>query len=420
MRIKQLSVLLLLFGWISLQAQTSTKLTGTVIGTANSFDYVTNQCSTTANKAANAFDNNLNTIFASCVRTGGWVGLDLGKQCVITKVAYCPRTGYGSRMVLGLFEGANNADFGDAVPLLLINTAPSENVLTQQTVSNTKGFRYVRYVGPNDMKCNVAELAFYGYQSTGTSTKLSQLTNIPTVVIHTVNAQDIVDKENYIKGIVSVISNNGASVLTDSLEIKGRGNASWGFPKKPYRIKLYKKAALLGMPATAKNWTLINNWGDKTLMRNLLAFDLSQRLEMPYTPAGKPVDVILNGEYKGTYQLCDQIEVGTGRVDIDKLKSTDITTPNITGGYLIEMDAYANTESLWFSSSRTGIPVTIKAPDDKDIVVQQTSYITSHFNAMENAVYAYNYTDPVNGYRKYLDVETFIRHFLVGELSTLR
>ncbi|HEY5499210.1 MAG TPA: CotH kinase family protein, partial [Bacteroidales bacterium] len=100
-----------------------------------------------------------------------------------------------------------------------------------------------------------------------------QLTNIPTVYIQTKNRQDITSKDIYLKGIVTIVSENGSSIFTDSIQIKGRGNASWSFPKKPYRMKLYNKANLLGMPAKAKDWTLINNYGDKTLMRNLLAFD---------------------------------------------------------------------------------------------------------------------------------------------------
>ena len=396
---------------------TPTKLLGKVIGTTDCFDYGNNLCSAVVNTPANAFDNDFTTIFASCARSGGWVGLDLGEPYVITSVAYCPRLGNGTRMVLGVFEGANHADFGDAVPIFMITAEPSQNVLTQQDINCSRGFRYVRYVGPNDAKSNVADLVFYGYKGIGDNSLLPTPSNLPAVIIHTTNAQDIVSKDVYLKGIVSVISNNGKTLFTDSLEIKGRGNASWDFPKKPYRMKLYNKASLLELPATAKSWTLINNYGDKTLMRNLIAFDLSQRLDMPYTPAGKPVDVFLNGEYKGTYQLCDQIEVGSNRVEVDKLKPADIALPNLSGGYFVEMDAYAYTEALWFSSTRGHIPVTIKSPDEDAIVPQQKTYISTHFNAMESAVYASNYKDVTSGYRKYIDVETMIRHFLVGEIS---
>ena len=285
------------FFWVcfSSNGQTPLLLNGTVIGTQETFDYSINQCSTTANTASLVFDNNLSTFFATCNRSGGWVGLDFGEPCVISEVAYCPRTGFGNRMVLGVFEGTNLPDFGDAIPLFTVTQSPPDNQMTMKTVAGSKAFRYVRYIGPYDVKCNVAEVKFYGHKNGGTNAQLPQTTNIPTVSIHTTNAQDVVDRVTYIKGIITIVSDNGKSVFTDSLEIRGRGNFSWNFPKKPYRIKLYNKASLLGMPSTSKNWTLINNYGDKTLMRNLLAFDLSQRFEIPYSPSGNPVDLYLKG-----------------------------------------------------------------------------------------------------------------------------
>lgn len=399
------------------QAQVAEKLTGTIIGTTDCVDYTDFSLSTTVNTAANLFDNDFNTIFATYQRSGGWAGLDLGKKYIITKVAFCPRSDWNSRMVLGMFEGANNPDFGDAVPLTLISEAPAYSQFTEKTVNCSRGFRYVRYIGPSDVRCNVAELAFFGYEGKGDDKALHQLTNLPTVTIHTKDAADIVEKEVYLKGIVSIISENGTQIYTDSLDVRGRGNASWGFPKKPYRMKLYKKTNLLGMPAKEKNWTLINNYGDKTLMRNLLAFDLSRRMEMPYTSVGIAVDVVLNGEYKGTYQLCDQIEVASGRVEVEKMNENDVSLPNLTGGYFLEMDAYAYTELSWFESAQKKIPVTIKYPKDDEIVPAQTNYIVSHFNAMETALFGYSFANPTNGYRKYIDVPTFIRHFLVGEIS---
>ncbi len=415
---KKFSVLFVTLSFfIQLNAQTAVKLSGTVIGSTESFDYDLNSCSSTVNTIINAFDGNLQTIFASCQPSGGWVGLDLGEKHIITKVAFCPRVSQSARMRLGVFEGANNPDFGDAIPLTIISDSPVQSVLTSQSVNCSKGFRYVRYIGPSDAKCNLSELEFWGFKGEGDNSQLSQITNIPTVVIHTTNAQDIVDKEVYLKGIVSVISENGSKIYTDSLEVKGRGNASWTFPKKPYRMKLYKKASLLGLPAVEKSWTLINNYGDKTLMRNLLAFDLSKRLEIPYTPAGKPVDVFLNGEYKGNYQLCDQIEVATNRVEVEKMKITDVSLPELSGGYLIEMDAYANQEISWFTSAKNAIPVTIKYPKDDEIVFAQSQYIKTHFDLMENTVYTSDFRNLITGYRKYFDTKTFLRQFLVGEIS---
>lgn len=415
---KPITLFLFIFGIYQLTAQnTPSKLSGSIIGTTSYFDYSTSTCSTTVNTVANVFDGDLTNTFATCNPSGGWVGLDLGEPCVITKVAFCPRPGQAQAMLLGVFEGSNNPDFGDAIPLYLINQTPLQNSLTFQPITCSKGYRYVRYIGPSNASCNVAEIEFHGYKAVGDNSNIPQTTNLPTVIIHTTNAQDIVNKDLYIKGIVSIISDNGTKIYTDSLDIKGRGNASWNFPKKPYKIKLYNKVSLLGLPAKEKTWTLINNYGDKTLMRNLLADDLSKKLEMPYTPAARPVDVFLNGEYKGNYQLSDQVEVATGRVDVEKLKTSDITLPNLGGGYLIEMDAYAYQEMSWFTSILEGVPVTIHNPKDDEIVPTQSAFIKSHFEKMEAALFAANYTDVTDGFRKYIDTETFLRHFLVGEMS---
>ena len=408
------ATLILSFIVFTIQAQ---KLNGTVIGEFDSFDYAPYSCSTVVNTPHNVFDGNLNNTYAACDRDNGWVGLDLGEPHVITGVAYCPRIAHRERLQLGMFEGANNPDFGDAIPIYMITDVPAENVLTKKTVSNSRAFRYVRYKGPADTRCNIAEVEFYGAKSAGDDSNLFQLTNLPTVIVHTVDEKDVVEKELYLKGIITVISENGTTVFTDSTEIRGRGNASWSFPKKPYRIKLYNKASLLGNPAVEKSWTLINNYGDKTLMRNLLAFDLSKKVELPYTPAGKPVDVILNGQYKGTYQLSDQIEVAKGRVEVEKMAKTTVALPDLAGGYFVEIDAYAYSELSWFVSAMNKIPVTIKYPKDDDINAAQTKYITDHFNLLESAVFSSGFTNPTTGYRKYLDTETFLRHFLVGELS---
>ena len=404
---------------LAIHAQTSEKLPATnIIGTAVSVNYDTNAPSTTVNTKENAFDGKLDTYFASYERSGTWVGLDLGEKHIITKVAYAPRNdqiGPG-RIVLGMFEGANNPDFSDAIPLLMVTEAPPLGRMTEQDIYCSRGFRYVRYVGPNDVRCNVAEVAFYGYKGAGNNTRLHQLTNLPTIVISTVNAAEIVSKDVFRNGFISIINND--SIYSDLLEIRGRGHASWGFPKKPYRIKFRNKVNLFGFPAKARTWTLINNWGDKTFMRNLLAFNISKRIEMDFTPAAIPVDLILNGEYKGTYVLCDQIEINTGRVDVQEMTANDLTLPNLSGGYLLEVDAYASQEpSGWFTSSRQRTPVRVRSPKADEIRSQQFSYIWNHYNKMEDAVFAYNYQDPINGYRKYIDTESFIRQFLVGEIS---
>lgn len=393
-------------------------LDGKIIGSQWSVDYDNgNAKSERVNTKGNVFDGDFNTYFASYDRSGTWVGLDLGEKHVISKVGYSPRVSQKNRVRLAIIEGANEADFSDAIPIHMIKEAGIENQMTYAEIHCSRGFRYVRYVTPNDVRCNLAELAFYGEKGEGDDSQFYQLTNLPTVVINTQGAEEITSKENEISSVVYIVSEGGKNLLsTKKTGVRGRGNASWNFPKKPYRLKFDEKQKLLDAPAKAKKWTLINNYGDKTLMRNMIAFEISRRLGMAYTPYCHPVDVVLNGEYRGCYQLCDQIEVNKNRVNITEMEPEDITLPALSGGYLIEIDAYASGEASHFYSTR-GTPVTIKSPDDDDIVAAQSRYITDYFNLLENSVFSAGFYDLEQGYRKYLDLDSFLKHFIVGELS---
>ena len=335
----------------------------------------------------------------------GWRGLDLGTPHVITIVGWNPMS--RTTAELGLFEGANRPDFLDAIPLYIHEGASIANQMNYAPVQCSRGVRYVRYLkSAIKGEYKIQALEFYGDAGAGDDSHLYQLTNLPTVVIHTKDNQAPYDKEHEIDCFISIISNNGQTILSDSATIRERGNASRNFPKKPYRIKFDKKHQVLGSPANAKKWTLINNYGDKTLMRNQLAFELSRRFGMPYTPFCAYVDVVLNGDYKGSYQLCDQIEVRKNRVNITEMTPRDNSGEALTGGYLFEVDAYAGDEPFQavFQSSY-GTPVTIKSPDEDSITAQQKNYITQRYNAMEA------------NWRQYLDLNTFLRHFLVGEVS---
>jgi hypothetical protein len=133
------------------------KLNGTIIGTSGSW-------SNDGNTIAMVFDGNLNTFFDGPDATGDWVGLDfgLGVSNVIGQINYWPRDGFSQRMTGGIFQGANNASFTEPVTLFTITIAPPEGgIVTPQTITNTTAFRFVRYYGPANGNCNVAELQFF-------------------------------------------------------------------------------------------------------------------------------------------------------------------------------------------------------------------------------------------------------------------
>lgn len=382
-------------------------LTGTPIGSSPSVDYTTGQATTTVNTPACAFDGNLQTFFASYERSYTWAGLDLGAPYVITRVAWSPRNdGLGpGRMVLGVFEGANRPDFEDALPLYVITEQGAIGRIDTASVSVSRAFRYVRYVGPNNARCNVALLQFYGYAAAGDDSHLTLPAGIPYVSIHTSDGRIPEDKVNDIPCHVSVVWNGG--VVYDTATVRLRGNASMQFPKKPFRIKFDKKKNVIGSPAKAKKWCLLNNYGDKTLMRNLVAMEYSRRLRMSYTPWMQAVELFLNGEYQGCYQLADQLEIDKNKINITKIDST-----NVTGGYHLEMDGYANQEPYhgYFYSSR-GAGITIKEPDSDEITDAQYNYIRTYYNTMETAVYN------AGDWRRMLDEDSFLKHFLIGEFT---
>lgn len=370
---------------------------------------------------ANAFDGNPNTFFTAGAADRAFAGLELTEKNIITKVAWtAPTTADKDRknVCLGVFEGANDPSFLDAVPLYIIKQSdcqPSRRY--EANVNVSRGFKYVRYVGPTGSHATIADLEFWGYPGEGDDSHFYQLTNIPTVSIHTAEGVDPFDKETDLASNVSFIYEDG-SLIQENNQVTSRlrGNVSMTFPKKPYRLKFEKKTTLfpgseLETPAKAKKWTLINNWGDKTLLRNLVAFELSRRMDMRYTSYAQPVDVIVNGEYKGCYQLCDQMEVYEGRVDIGKASDTTIEAPENLA-YFLEIDAYANEEpaQAWFESLRSRIPVTVKYPADDEITPAQHDYAKSLFDEMEASVYAGNYS-------AHIDPTSWSRHYLIGELS---
>jgi hypothetical protein len=209
-------------------------------------------------------------------------------------------------------------------------------------------------------------------------------------------------KETYVPGSIKIVGNFRDILYDGQMEIKGRGNSTWGMPKKPYRIKLNKKASILGM-LEGRNWVLLANYADKTLMRNELAFITSRNSGLAFTPDSRYVDVFLNGSYQGNYLLTEQIKEGKDLVDVE-----------YDGGYLLEVDGFASSEPVHFYTNK-GMPVTVKYPDEK-ISPQQKQYITNHFQNFENALFSADFADPVTGYRKYFDVNSFVNYYIVNEV----
>lgn len=392
-----------------------TKLTGEAIGSPG-WNYE-QACGTDA--AHNAFDGNLQTYYASEDRSYTWVGLDLGSPHVITKIGWSPRNDIYNgekRMMLGVIQGANQADWLDAIPIYMITENGVIGQMDYADIDVSRAFRYVRYVGPHDARCNIAELEFYGYSAKGDDSRLFRFTNLPMVVINTQDGVEPFDKETEISSNIIIIDENGKIDINKPAGVRERGNFSRTFPKKPWRIKFDKKQSPLDARAEGKKWTLVNNYGDKSLLRNIVAFEVARRFGTAYSPWARLVEVVLNGEYKGVYTFGDQVDVRPGRVDIDEMDTKDISGDALTGGYLLEIDGYADQEPAgeWFKSNWE-MPVTIKSPDNGG-TPEQFNYIKNYFNTFEDLLYSTNFADPDEGYRSLFDIDSFVQHLLTNEL----
>lgn len=242
---------------------------------------------------------------------------------------------------------------------------------------------------------------------------LKNFTGLPILYLNTNDS--ITSKDDYVKGNVIINTNNlyDQPLKNIALEAKGRGNSTWDMAKKPYRLKFSSKAPMLGM-GTAKNWVLLANYSDKTLMRTSLAFDLGKKIGVDFTFDGRFVELVMNGKYAGAYYLTSQVEVNESRVNIPELKASNTSSAEITGGYLLELDQRRDSEPRF--ETRNIIPFTIKSPED--ITDDQLNYIKTYIQDTEDAILSDNFSDPSTSYEKYINVESFIDWYLIQELMS--
>lgn len=241
--------------------------------------------------------------------------------------------------------------------------------------------------------------------------------DLPVIYVTTPQQTPILSKDDWVEdGNIRIWMTNGIIGDLGGTSVKGRGNSTWSFPKKPYAIKLDKKAEVLGMPKH-KRWVLLANWIDRTLMRNHIAFTIAKNTEsLGWTPRGEFVELILNGKHLGNYYLCEQIKIDKNRVNIAEIESTDIDEDAITGGYLLEMDINYDEVNKFHTDIRN-LPVNIKEPDEDVLVDKQFNYIQNYINQVERAIYADNFSIDGHSYTEYIDVNSFIDWWLVHELT---
>ncbi|WP_455684793.1 CotH kinase family protein [Thomasclavelia sp.] len=317
----------------------------------------------------------------------------------------------------------------------------------------------------NDLEKFISVEISNGSKTLSTKTYFSRL---PVVYINTENGADVTSKDYYINGEMKIQGNEQYNLETTKLydgkiEIKGRGNSTWGLPKKPYKIKLDSKTNLFSMGKN-KHWVLLANYYDSSNLRNTLSYDLSGALDMPQTETVH-TGVVLNGKYVGMYQFCEQIRVDEKRVDVlnwddeakdlSKIVATkegldagdleeylaenlgwttsgkfnyqgktylisnyDYTIPSINGGYLLELDS--NYDEVSKFKTNNNQPLMFKAPEFAASNQDMMNYVQNYIQSYEDAVMSKDYHSMYEGnkvhYSELFDMDSLIDYWLVTEL----
>ncbi|HXG46445.1 MAG TPA: CotH kinase family protein [Methylomirabilota bacterium] len=222
----------------------------------------------------------------------------------------------------------------------------------------------------------------------------------------------------------------GRSSLLGPADFDGRGDAnlrgfsSLRFPKRSYTFRVRDETgdkedvSLLGLPKES-DWILYAPYSDKTLLRDALAYELSNRMGR-YAPRTRFVELFVQSgggrlsrrDYAGVYVLAERITRNKKRVNIQELTAADNAEPAITGGYILKRDHFDD-ERPSFVTGR-GVPWFLVEPEDDEITPQQRQWLARHLNEFERALYGSDFRDPARGYQRYLDVDAFIdQHWLI-------
>lgn len=262
----------------------------------------------------------------------------------------------------------------------------------------------------NNNNNNYKEQDYENYSYNPSLAELKQ-TNIPVLILKTEENSPINSKEDYIKTTLQIESNDDSEVLPiiENAKIKGRGNSSWGLPKKPYTIKLDSKTKILGMKK-AKKWVLIANYSDKSLLRNFIFYTLGKNtLNSSWAPTQKSVHLILNDEYRGVYLFGECVQINENRVDID-----DISEDIENGGFIFEVNKRLDEE--YYFITKNNVYITLKDPDE-GFNNDMKNKVHSIIQKSEDALFSDDFKNPNTGYRKYFDIDSIIDWYLINELA---
>lgn len=236
---------------------------------------------------------------------------------------------------------------------------------------------------------------------------VSSYTGLPMVFLYTNGGIPIDSKDNYVRGALSIYPNvtltRSFAEASDSISIKGRGNSTWGMPKKPYQLKFDSKKELLGMPKD-KTWVLLANYADKTFLRWETACVFSRKSCLDWTPRTRFVELFLNDVYRGNYVLCEKIKISDDRVAVGD------------DGYILEVDQLDRLDigDVYFQTEK--ILCNIKDPD-LDFDSDSYNWIKDYVTETERVLYSENFLDEEKGYKNYIDINSFVDWYLINEIA---
>ena len=251
---------------------------------------------------------------------------------------------------------------------------------------------------------------------------------LPVLYVNTKDSVPVTSKEYYLQGSYYLDAEGfdqyesiGSANEPLPLQIKGRGNNTWvSRAKKPYRLKLDKKAALLGMPKS-KHWVLMaaaSDWRGKG--RDYMAFEISRRMGMPWTPGDVPCELVLNGDYKGLYFVVEKIRIAKERVNIfDMEEAAEVAAQNgeefddVTGGWLLEIDNYNAPNQLRLPDiDGSTLRVTYQSPESP--TPAQKAFIDDLLTRTHNAI---NTSDKSSReWEQYVDIDAIARFYVIQEV----
>lgn len=226
-------------------------------------------------------------------------------------------------------------------------------------------------------------------------------TGLPVVSIYIDGNKEVIEKKTKLPASFNLIDIEQSEFDMSNVEmtIRGRGNSTWGMPKKPYRVDFPSKTSLFGLPK-AKKWVFLANYQDPTFLMNDIAFELGRRFGLEFNHSSIHVELFVNGKYRGNYQMTEQKETGKGRVDI-----------NTDGGFLVELDVYFD-EDYQFESDYFKLPVMVQGPKLSN--ESEMDYIKDAIHEFEKTLYGDNF--PNDDYEQYTDVRSLINFMLINEL----